>query len=385
MPRKSSETSAEISAPLLLVFGEDDFGVKQRARQAYDQWCRESGGFDNEIIDAAAGNSGEALAAIGKLREALQTLPFFGGGKVVWFQNCNFLSDERTASAAAVTEALAELARELKEFKWEGVRLLITAGKVDKRKTFYKTLEKIGSAEQFAGLSMDDKDWAGQAEMAAVKQLRGLGKEIADDALGALVANIGPNTRQLAGEVEKLTLYVGERPRITLEDVEAIVSRNKQAKAFALADALGSRNLPRLLKTLDQELWEMRTDSSRSEIGLLYGIISKVRTMLFLKEMMKEGWIQADASFPRFKAMLEKVPAEALPRDRKFNPLAMHPWMLYNALGQTKNYSSEELAKAMELLLHCNLRLISSGREPAAVLQETLMQIASPPPRRAAA
>ena len=35
-----------------------------------------------------------------RLREALQTLPFFGSGKVVWLRDCNFLGDERTASAA---------------------------------------------------------------------------------------------------------------------------------------------------------------------------------------------------------------------------------------------------------------------------------------------
>ena len=100
--------------------------------------------------------------------------------------------------------------------------------------------------------------------------------------------------------------------------------------------------------------------------------------MLFLKEMIREGWIPADAPYGRFKSMLERVPAEELPADRKFNPLAMHPFMLYNALGQTRNYSSEELVKAMELLLQCNLRLISSQTDSGAVIQETLVRIAGP-------
>jgi DNA polymerase III subunit delta len=53
--------------------------------------------MDHEIIEATVSNSGEALAAIAKLREALQTLPFFGSGKVVWLRDCNFLGDERAA------------------------------------------------------------------------------------------------------------------------------------------------------------------------------------------------------------------------------------------------------------------------------------------------
>ena len=74
---------------------------------------------DHETIDASVNNSGEALSALAQLREALQTLPFFGSAKVVWLQNCNFLGEERTAAAAAVTEALADLAQELKSFRWD--------------------------------------------------------------------------------------------------------------------------------------------------------------------------------------------------------------------------------------------------------------------------
>src|SRR6185295_1422415 len=114
MPQTAGST-----APLVLVCGDDDYAVKQRARQLYQQWSEELGGMVHEIIEARAGNSGEALKALARLRESLQTLPFFGSGKAVWLQNCNFLGDERTAGASSVTETLAELAQELKEFSWK--------------------------------------------------------------------------------------------------------------------------------------------------------------------------------------------------------------------------------------------------------------------------
>src|SRR5207237_460806 len=140
----------------------------ERARESYEQWCADLGSMDHEKIDAAVSHSGEALKAVARLREALQTLPFFGSGKAVWFQNCSFLGDDRAASSAAVTEMMAELAQELKGFSWKDVRLLISAAKLDKRKTFYKTIEKIGTVETYAGLSIDDRDWAGQAEAIAL-------------------------------------------------------------------------------------------------------------------------------------------------------------------------------------------------------------------------
>jgi len=364
--------------PLSLICGDDEFAVKKRAREIYQQWCDELGGMDHEIIEAAVSNSGDALKAVAKLREALQTLPFFGSGKVVWLRDCNFLGDERAAATQAVTETLAELAEELKNFKWQTVRLLISAGKVDKRKTFFKTLDKIGTIENFAEFSADDKDWVERAEVAARTAIRERKKEISDEALSELVSRIGPNARQLENEIEKLCVFTGDRKRIEFADVAAICARNKTARAFALGDALGDRDLPRLFKRLDEELWETKFDPKKSEIGLLYGLISKVRAILLLKEMLREGWIKPEADYNRFKAQLERVPAGKLPADRRFNPLALNPYVLYKALPQVRKYSQSELIRAMDLLLRCNQRLVGSGLDEALVLQQALVQIVTP-------
>jgi DNA polymerase III subunit delta len=374
MPPASSS-----KAPVLLVCGEDDFGVKERARQVFRQWSGEIGGMDHEIIDASVNHSGEALAALAKLRAALQTLPFFGTGKVIWLQSCNFLGDERAAEAQAVTEKLSDLAGELKDFSWQNVRLLVSAGKVDKRKTFYKTLEKIGSVEILAGWSAEDRDWAEQAESFALRALNEMGKEISREALARLVLNTGPNPRTLRNEIEKLFLYCGARSGIEIGDVDSIVTRNKQARAFALGDALGDRNLPRLLRCLDEELWEVRRDPQHSEIGLLYGLISKVRVLILVREMMAQKWLRPENDFNRFKGQLARIPAEALPEDKKFNPLAMNPYVLFKALGQASHYTTAELIAAMDLLLECNRQLISRSLDPALVLQQAVVRIVSQP------
>lgn len=366
---------AKPEAPVALICGDDDFAVKQRAKELYQKWSAELGGMDHEIIEATVGNSGEALKSIGKLREALQTLPFFGGGKAIWLRDCNFLGDERTASSGDVADTLAELAQELKVFQWQTVRLLVSAGKVDKRKVFYKTLDKLGKIESFDGWSVNDKDWAVQAELMARNAVQAREKTISEDALAELVARIGPQPRQLASEVEKLCLYVGDRQEITEADVNRVATKNKMSRAFALGDALGNRNLIALLKCLDEELWEMQFDKQKSEIGMLYGLISKVRALLMLKEMLREGWIKATSDYHGFKAQLERVPAAKLPTDKRYNPLALNPYVLFKALAQVRNYSETELVRAMDLLLHANRRLVSSALDERIVLQQTLVQI----------
>lgn len=375
-------SAAAVPNPLVLVQGDDEFAVRERARQIHHRWCEELGGMDHEIIDAQVGNSDEALRALNRLREALNTLPFFGGGKAVWLKDCTFLGDERTAASQAVTESLAALADELKRFDWTNVRLLISAGKVDKRRTFFKTIEKLGTVETFAAWSAEDDKWVPEAETWVRRALQSRGQQIAEDALGELIAAVGAHREQLVQEVEKVSLHAGTRKAITLEDVQAVVTRNKQARAFALAEAVAERNLPKVLRTLDEELWSMQFDKKKSEIGLLYGLIAKVRSLILLKEMIQEGWLRPERDYNRFKTQLERVPREKLPQDKRFNPLAGHPFVVFKSLAHVANYSREELVRAMSLLLDCNRQLVSSALDESLVLQQTLVKIVrreSPP------
>lgn len=372
------------SAPLKLVCGDDEFSVKQRARQLYEQWCAEAGGMDHEVVEAGAGNSEEALRRLSKLHEALQTLPFFGGAKVVWFKDCTFLGEDRTASSAAVTAALGSLAETLKTFRWDGVRLLISGGKPDKRRSFFKTIEKTGSVELFAALSADDRDWSARAESEAMRLVQTGGKSIGAEAVAELVTRVGPNLRALASEVEKLLLYVGDRGEITLDDVQILTTKQKLAQAFALGEALGERNLGKLMRVLDQELWEIRAgiDRKKSEIGLLYGLLTKIRALLMLKDLRIRGILKPARDYNSFKSQLDRIPPAALPDDRRFNPLASHPFVLFQAMRQTDNYELPELIRAMSVLLQANVQLVSSSLDEAMVLQKALIDIVGLGPRK---
>jgi DNA polymerase III delta subunit len=126
-------------------------------------------------------------------------------------------------------------------------------------------------------------------------------------------------------------------------------------------------------------LWELKFDNQKSEIGLLYGLISKVRSLILVKEMLREGWIKPEGDFSRFKAQLERVPREKLPDDKRYNPLALNSYVLFKALPQARRYSLAELVQAMELLLKCNQRLVSSSLDEALIMQQTLVEIASQP------
>ena len=82
------------------------------------------------------------------------------------------------------------------------------------------------------------------------------------------------------------------------------------------------------------------------------------------------------SDYNRFKTKYERIPADSLPEDKRFNPLSMNPYVLFKAAQQVRNYSLAELIRAMELLLDCNQKMISSG-DPAMALQRALIEIMS--------
>ena len=275
----------------------------------------------------------------------------------------------------AVTESLAVLADVVKGMKWEDARLIISAGKVDRRKVFFKTIEKLGRVELHAGLSMDDRDWVMKAESVIRLRLKETGATMSNASISGLIESVGPNVRQLMNEIEKLSIYRGDGGRIEMADVDAVVSRQRQAKAFALAEAVGQRDLPRALRLLEEEFWSMKTDSKKSSIGLLYGLISKIRLLLVVKEFVRLGHLSTNLDYGGVASALAKIPPESFPSDLPFNPLKMHPFQILKALEQTEAFEGDELVAALGLLLECNRKLVSSSLDDGLVLQRALIGI----------
>jgi DNA polymerase III subunit delta len=370
MPPATSQSSS----PHTLVFGDEDHDVKERAKGICGEWIKAMPEHEQEIIDASSGNASEACRAISSLREALDTMPLFGTGKCIWFRGCNFLGEERTSLVNDVVEGLAKVINTLGQVDSARVRLIISAGKVDKRKSFYKKFQKLGEVVFLSSWDASKSDWIPEAERRIAAYFRENAAAIEPEAIACLIENVGPHPRQLLQESEKVLLYCSDKAQATEKDVQQVVSRNKQAKAFALGDALGNRDLPLAMARLDEELWEMKLNPKRNAIGLLYGLISKIRAMIMVKAMKGKGWLRPERQLYRFKQQLEQVPAAELPSDPKFNPLRINPFVLFKAMPQSSNYAMKELIAAMEILYLANLKLISS-KPPGQVLQQCLVSI----------
>jgi DNA polymerase-3 subunit delta len=130
---KTTESESRIHA----VVGSDESEVKRVAAELAAKLAPpDAGEFGLEVIDACADNVEQAVAKIRLGIEALQTIPFFGGGKLVWLKNANCLADSVIGRSAAVQGALEELAELIEAGLGQDVTLLISATETDKRRSF---------------------------------------------------------------------------------------------------------------------------------------------------------------------------------------------------------------------------------------------------------
>ncbi|HCP90834.1 MAG TPA: DNA polymerase III subunit delta, partial [Spartobacteria bacterium] len=113
------------------VVGSDESEVKRTAQElAAKLTPPDAGDFGLEVIDGAADNAEQAAARIRSTIEALQTLPFMGGGKLVWLKNANFLGDSPIGRAASVQDALETLSGTIATDFGTDVTFLVSAPEV---------------------------------------------------------------------------------------------------------------------------------------------------------------------------------------------------------------------------------------------------------------
>ena len=114
---------------------------------------------------------------------------------------------------------------------------------VDRRTRLFKRFEEIGAA-LFLGL---ERDRYGKVDRESLlefitQRLRQAGKNIEPQARDMIVARAGDDLRTLQQELDKLMLYVAERPAIQPQDVEAMVADHGEGWIFDLTRAIGDRD-----------------------------------------------------------------------------------------------------------------------------------------------
>jgi DNA polymerase-3 subunit delta len=362
---------------IYLIGGADEFTIKETAAKLAEKLApKKAGEFGLEIIEGSFLNQDEALKILSRVREALNTVGLFGcGDKLVWLKSTDLLADNPTTRTEAVKDALAELADLLKGGLGEGVVLLISAIGCDRRKSLYKTIEKIGEVQFFEALEEGKGDADEDIEAFIRTKLRADAKTMNPEAVQVFRELVAPNLREIANELEKLITYVGKRNEIAQEDVRAICSASRQAVIWELTDALGARRTAHAIAALENLL-----DSGDQPIAILMMLVAQFRLMLLAHDLLQRKLITArdgqGGNFEFVKAF-DRLPEHATAHFPRTKEGALpNAWRLYRCALAAKNFSTTELIRAMDLLLEANRQLVTTQLDDRLVLEEAIAKIA---------
>lgn len=189
------------------ICGADDFLVGRVGRERHEKLVAEiPDEFSREVISGFANNVGEVEAAVNRFRDSVQTVSMFGGRRLVWLKDVNFLADTVTGRAESTLAAVADLQAILAAVNSEEVAVLVTAAPVDRRRSFPKWCEKQADFQLVGG---DGESGAEALAGVVLAEARSLGVMFAPGAMELLLAKVGANPRLLLEEVRKLATYVG--------------------------------------------------------------------------------------------------------------------------------------------------------------------------------
>lgn len=365
--------------PVWVVGGEDDFLVGETARKLIRTFLGrdDEHGPELEVLRTEGVNAADVLDLLTRLHEALQTPSLFAARKIVWLPDCRALSRSERPKSQQVLDAWKRLAERVRSGTWPPDTGLVISGlPPDGTLAFIKAVQARGAVVAVGGTGRGGA--AGDApDAVVVSRLREAGKTMAPSAQRLFLTTVGNDTRRVVSEVDKLVDYVGDSPRIEEAAVREITSPGAEPPVWDLADAFGERRLDDALRLVGRFL-----DRGEATMSLFMGLVQRVRLMIALQGFLARGLLRPDESYPRFRSRVESLPdseKNVFPADRRLNPLAQHPFVLYKVAAQAAEFAPSELERAMHTLADANRALVTGGGgRDRLVLQTALIRILRP-------
>jgi len=238
---------------LFVVQGDEDF-LRRRVLQAIRQVVLgEGGGADGLSFSVHPGDT----ATFAAVMDELQMVPFFGERRLIVVDNADpFVTLHRAALEKAVANLPSSGVLVLDVKSWPSTTRLA--------KMLDATATIVCKAPAAYRLPQWCVKWAASQEQ----------KQLPPAAAELLVELVGPEMGLLDQELLKLAIYVGDRKRIDVEDVDKLVGRGRSQDTWKIFDAIGAGEAKTALNILDRLL-----DQGEEPIRLLGAFSKQLRQL----------------------------------------------------------------------------------------------------------
>lgn len=274
-----------------MICGPDDFIVNRVGQEQFEALAAGAGAddFSREVISGFAANVDEVETAVNRFRDAVQTVPMFGGKRVVWLKDVNFLADTVTGRAEGTLKQVEALQELLDKVNPAEVGVVLTAAPVDRRRSFPKWCE----ANSDFTLAGGDGESAGEALAGvASAEARAFDASFGAGALELLLQKVGANTRLLTEETRKLATHAGEGGVIEEAHVEELTPNFAEGDFFAAADRFFAGDLNGTLAELQRHFF-----AGGDARPILSALQNRNRILLQCRVLMDNGELRAPGPY----------------------------------------------------------------------------------------
>ncbi len=208
--------------------------------------------------------------------------------------------------------------------------------KILKQKSVLLTTKKIYDNEL--------PDWAST-------MIRSKGLEISGKALQIFVDHIGNDLQRMENEIDKMTLNLKGRSKITEDDIEVYVGVSKEFNAFELQTAIARKDLTTVLKVLNYFASNPKAAPIQLILPTLYSFFSK----LYIAASLGTKDENAIGNALSLKGFIARQYAQAV-----------------------SLYGFQDIEKILVLLSDCNLKTLGIKRADTSdesLLQELIIKI----------
>lgn len=305
--------------------------------------------FDFAVIDAASTSPAELLTAV-------RSAPFLSQRRLTVLERVRCLKarGRQPAESAEDAEAASEAPAPAGEDPfWDAILadppptscvVALLEGQPDARLRLTKAVLARGQFVECAPSGRDAQALAGEVVREAVAEHK---LKMGWRAQGLLVSTAGTDFGQLSQEVEKLSLYCGDRP-VTEEDVLLLVPRTAQADIWQLLDAVEGGKPAEAHRII-------RAAFARGEsaVALVASLASQLRIMARASERSEAG-----------------VPLTALP-----GVLGANRFWVEQSLRRARLFPLSDLYQAIRELARIDLGIKTGMVEPEAGVEAFVLSL----------
>jgi DNA polymerase-3 subunit delta len=320
--------------PIYLFWGEDEFALSQAVTKLKERvldlnWLQ----FN---YDKFIGDRPETI--IEGLDRAMT--PVFGtGDRLVWLADTNICQQ-------CSEDLLLELQRTLPVIAETSHLLFTTTKKPDGRLKSTKLIKEYAREQEFSLIA----PWKTEALEHQVEQTaREIGVKLTPQAVALLAESVGNNTRQLANELEKLSLYCEDRHQPLEANVVATLVVCNTHNSLQLAGAIREGNAEKALGLVSDII-----NRNEPPLRIVATLVGQFRTWTIVKIMQEAGETN------------EKAIATAAEIG--------NPKRIYFLRQEITALSARQLLATLPVLLDLEYRL-KSGVEPLSILQTKIIEL----------